>query len=59
MGVTSVVTYTFSIGPIFGSPSSRYNTSVDLGAYEKSKVDRQDAGHDLDRLMVSLSLKSV
>ena len=23
MGVTSVVTYTFSIGPIFGSPSSR------------------------------------
>ena len=26
MGVTSVVTYTFSIGPILGSPSSRYGT---------------------------------
>ena len=31
MGVTSVVTYTFSIGPIIASPSSRYGTSVDWG----------------------------
>ena len=31
MGVTSVVTYTFSIGSFSASPWSRYGTSVDWG----------------------------
>ena len=31
MGVTSVVTYTFSIGPFVVSPWSRYGPSVDWG----------------------------
>ena len=33
MGVTSVVTYTFSIGSFSGSPWSRYGTSVDWGVH--------------------------
>ena len=32
MVVTSVVTYTFPIGPFLGAPSSRYGPSVDWGA---------------------------
>ena len=31
MVVTSVVTYTFPIGPFLGAPSSRYGPSVDWG----------------------------
>ena len=31
MVVTSVVTYTFPIGPFLGPPSSRYGPSVDWG----------------------------
>ena len=33
MVVTSVVTYTFPIGPFLGAPSSRYGPSVDWGVH--------------------------
>ena len=33
MVVTSVVTYTFPIGPFLGAPSSRYGPSVDWGEH--------------------------
>ena len=34
MVVTSVVTYTFPIGPFLGAPSSGYGPSVDWGERE-------------------------
>ena len=39
MVVTSVVTYTFPIGPFWGAPSSRYGPSVDWGASAFIKTD--------------------
>ena len=35
MVVTSVVTYTFPIGPFLGAPSSRYGPSVDWGDHSQ------------------------
>ena len=34
MVVTSVVTFTFPIGPFLGAPSSRYGPSVDWGVHQ-------------------------
>ena len=50
MVVTSVVTYTFPIGPFLGAPSSRYGPSVDWGAHYLLLMSGASRTEDLQQL---------